>query len=106
MFHVVLYIFQTISYYTRAIIKGILRRFTRLCELQRICYGLPSGAPRTLAVEKSLSLSRNPVLKDLQAQLKTQIVRLELENAVYVVLREKKINPEVSISFFILQKIV
>lgn len=95
MMQIVLYIFHAISYYARPLIKGILRRFTRLCELQRICYGLPSGAPRTLAVENSLSLSRSPVLRELQAQLKTQVLRPELENAVYVVLREKKINPEV-----------
>jgi len=31
---------------------------SRLCELQRVCYGEPAGAQRTLAVEQSLKLSR------------------------------------------------
>ena len=34
----------------RPVIKGFLRVTTRLCELQRVCYGERDGAPRTLAV--------------------------------------------------------
>lgn len=48
--------------YVRPFIKWFLRQFTRLCELQRICYGHPEGAPRTKAVEQSLNLSRKPAI--------------------------------------------
>ena len=34
----------------RPLVKWFLRQTTRLCELQRICYGETSGAPRTIAV--------------------------------------------------------
>ena len=34
----------------RPVIKGFLRVTTRLCELQRVCYGERAGAPRTMAV--------------------------------------------------------
>ena len=38
----------------RPLVKWFLRQTTRLCELQRICYGEPSGAPRTIAVGMKL----------------------------------------------------
>ena len=34
----------------RPLVKWFLRQTTRLCELQRVCYGETSGAPRTIAV--------------------------------------------------------
>ena len=37
----------------RPLVKWFLRQTTRLCELQRICYGETSGAPRTIAVGES-----------------------------------------------------
>ena len=37
-------------YCFRPVIKGFLRVTTRLCELQRVCYGERAGAPRTMAV--------------------------------------------------------
>lgn len=43
----------------RPFIKWFLRKTTRLCELQRICYGDKPGAARTGNVERSLMLSRN-----------------------------------------------
>ncbi len=46
--------------YLRPFIKWFLHRFTRLCELQRICYGYPEGATRAKGVEMSLNLSRTP----------------------------------------------
>ena len=36
--------------YFRPVIKGFLRLTTRLCELQRICYGEKAGAPRSCGV--------------------------------------------------------
>jgi len=43
----------------RPAIKWFLRQTTRLCELQRICYGEAPGAHRTCAVELSLQQSRS-----------------------------------------------
>ncbi len=44
-------------WYFRPIIKWFLRQTTRLCELQRICYGELIGAHRTCAVGKILGLA-------------------------------------------------
>ena len=41
--------------YFRPAIKWFLRQTTRLCELQRICYGEAPGAQRTCAVGKFLN---------------------------------------------------
>ena len=41
-------------WYFRPAIKWFLRQTTRLCELQRICYGEAPGAQRTCAVGKNL----------------------------------------------------
>ena len=47
-------LFDTIYFYIyvyiRGLIKGFLRRTTKLCELQRVCYGEEEGAQRTKAV--------------------------------------------------------
>ena len=73
-----------------------------MCELQRICYGEPSGAPRALGVEYSLRVSRNPEIKSLLVYLDDIAdhhgitVRSEreiLEQAIRTVLITKKINP-------------
>ena len=45
--------------YFRPAIKWFLRQTTRLCELQRICYGEAPGAHRTCAVGKSTFYSRH-----------------------------------------------
>lgn len=53
-------------YFTlRPLLKWLLHRFTCLCELQRICYGIPGGARRAKAVENSLAWSRTEEIKDL-----------------------------------------
>lgn len=49
--------------YARPLIKWFLRRFTRLCELQRICYGSDVGAVRHKGIEESLTLSRQKPIK-------------------------------------------
>lgn len=73
-----------------------------MCELQRICYGEPSGAARTLAVEESLRQSRNPNITSLisylddtadQRGITTKTERKILENTIRTVLITKKINP-------------
>lgn len=56
--------FWSIFYvYARPLIKWFLRRFTRLCELQRICYGTAVGAVRHKGIEESLMLSRQKPIK-------------------------------------------
>ena len=40
-------------WYFRPVIKGFLRLTTRLCELQRICYGEKPGGMRSCAVGKA-----------------------------------------------------
>lgn len=73
-----------------------------MCELQRICYGEPSGAQRTLAVERSLRQSKNPSIKSLVAHLDEiadqQAISIKtereiLEEAIKTVLNAKDINP-------------
>lgn len=66
-------IFSLIYAYARPIIKWFLRRFTRLCELQRICYGSESGAPRKKGVEQCLALSRQASIKILIEKLNDSI---------------------------------
>lgn len=51
-------------FYLRPAIKWFLRQATRLCELQRICYGEAPGAQRTCAVEESLQQSRCSRIQD------------------------------------------
>ena len=41
-----------LCWYFRPAIKWFLRQTTRLCELQRICYGEAPGAQRTMGVGK------------------------------------------------------
>nr|CAG4637235.1 EOG090X0AMT [Ceriodaphnia reticulata]SVE73104.1 EOG090X0AMT [Ceriodaphnia reticulata] len=57
------WLFSAVSLYinklTRPFLKWILRRTTGLCELQRICYCEPSGAPRILGIEGSLKKSKS-----------------------------------------------
>ncbi|XP_011498106.1 PREDICTED: ELMO domain-containing protein 2 [Ceratosolen solmsi marchali] len=99
MFH---YIWSLINWYLRPFIKWVLRQTTHMCELQRICYGKPSGAPRTYAVEYSLRLSRNADIISLisylddianQCAITIRSERGILEEAIRTVLITKKINP-------------
>ncbi|KAL3280348.1 hypothetical protein HHI36_017837 [Cryptolaemus montrouzieri] len=94
--------------YLRSVLKWFLRRTTGLCELQRICYGEVSGAPRISAVEKSLNLSKSPQIKKLIAylndvsdnlRLKGSTEREILKGAVSTVLLVKRINPRIHFQF-------
>lgn len=55
--------------YIRPFIKWFLHAFTRLSELQRICYGARAGASRTSQVERSLELSKTPQIRRLVLDL-------------------------------------
>lgn len=95
-------IWSIFYWYLRPLIKWFLRQTTQMCELQRICYGEPSGASRALAVEQSLRLSKDPNIRTLVAYLddiaeqrgiNTGSERAILEEAIRTVLSTKKINP-------------
>ncbi|XP_049770655.1 ELMO domain-containing protein 2 [Schistocerca cancellata] len=49
----------------RPAVKWILRKTTKLCELQRICYGEKPGASRAHGVEFSLRYSRSQSIRKL-----------------------------------------
>ncbi|XP_046390822.1 ELMO domain-containing protein 2 [Ischnura elegans] len=76
-----------VYWYLRPILKWFLRRATKLCELQRICYGAPKGAQRTLGVESSMMNSRCPDIKRLVSDLNriSEMNRIQGENAKNVV---------------------
>ncbi|KAH8312272.1 hypothetical protein KR044_010026 [Drosophila immigrans] len=55
--------------YIRPFIKWFLHVFTRLSELQRICYGAKAGASRCRQIERSLLQSNQPDIKTLIREL-------------------------------------
>ncbi|XP_034487012.1 ELMO domain-containing protein 2 [Drosophila innubila] len=55
--------------YIRPFIKWFLHVFTRLSELQRICYGARAGASRCRQIERSLFQSKQPEIKTLLREL-------------------------------------
>ncbi|KYM94667.1 PREDICTED: ELMO domain-containing protein 2 [Cyphomyrmex costatus] len=96
------YFWALVCWYFRPLIKWFLHHTTQMCELQRICYGQPSGAPRAFAVEETLGQSRNTNIRTLVAYLNdiadhrgitTKTERKILEDAIRTVLVTKKINP-------------
>lgn len=84
----------------RKVIKWFLRRTTKLCELQRICYTQPPGAPRTIAVERSLRDSNRPQIRGLLTVLDARASdrnfysgrSILLPNAVSTIARVKRID--------------
>lgn len=101
-------IFSLIYAYTRPFIKWFLRRFTRLCELQRICYGSENGAPRKKGVEQSMALSRQASIKTLIEKLNNSIDNKvsahEFHNhiipyAISIISKTKQIKPKVHPAF-------
>lgn len=93
-----------LEWYLRPFIKWFLRKTTRLCELQRICYGSKIGAARNIGVEKSLMLSRTREVREVISYLDAVILEkrfvtcnLEgvLDPAINIILKVKKINPKV-----------
>lgn len=100
-------IFSLIYAYARPFIKWFLRRFTRLCELQRICYGSESGASRKKGVEQSLTLSRQASIKTLIEKLNSSIDNKTshefheqlIPYAISIILKTKQIKPKVHPDF-------
>ncbi|XP_031626310.1 ELMO domain-containing protein 2 [Contarinia nasturtii] len=101
-------IFSFLYAYARPFIKWFLRHFTRLCELQRICYGFESGAPRKKSIEQSLELSRQKKIKDvidrLNKSIESDVIAEEfydqhIPHAVSIILKVKKIKPKIHPDF-------
>ncbi|KAI9579678.1 ELMO domain-containing protein 2 [Glossina fuscipes] len=99
-------LFPFICKYMRPFMKWFLHTFTRLCELQRICYGAQPGARRTKQVEWSLESSNQPDIKQLIRELneaveycsEDELKSLTLK-AVSVVQRVKRIKPSIHPDF-------
>ncbi|XP_063226635.1 ELMO domain-containing protein 2 [Bacillus rossius redtenbacheri] len=97
-----------IYWYLRPFIKWFLRRTTKLCEIQRICYGERPGAPRTLKVEYSLVNSRSCAIQHLIKQL-DNLAAFEkfrsddryhiISYATNIILDVKGINPKIHPQF-------
>lgn len=102
-------VFDLLYWYVRPLLKWFLRRFTALCELQRICYGTSVGARRTKAVEKSLEMSRTEQLRNLvrsldermadRALTNDQFLGDVMERAPLTVMQIKNIKPAVHPDF-------
>lgn len=101
-------LFNYLYWYFRPLIKWFLRHTTRLCELQRVCYGEPYGAHRSLAVEFSLTHSKSTKVKELiqmlddvtsKQEFKDDIEKAIITQAVITVLQVKKINPKWHLQF-------
>lgn len=92
--------------YIRPFIKWFLHTFTRLCELQRICYGARAGANRTRQVERSLALSKHIEIRKLLNELDEVVEHCNEEElkrfpvqAVAVVQRAKHIKSRIHPDF-------
>lgn len=94
--------------YVRPLFKWLLRKTTKLCELQRICYGEKHGAKRSLAVEYSLMHTRRNELQELvkflnkmaeERKLYGKGLMMSVKGSVDTILLTKKINPTVHVSF-------
>ncbi|CAG4992710.1 unnamed protein product [Parnassius apollo] len=96
------------AWYLRPLIKWFFRKTTRLCELQRICYGDKAGAARTCNIEKSLMLSRTQNVKEVISFLDATVsehrfipenFRDILEPSISIIVRVKKINTKLHTPF-------
>lgn len=107
---IVFNIWSALQWYLRPFIKWFLRKTTRLCELQRICYGDRVGAERTCNVEKSLMLSRTRDVKEIVSYLDGTVTQKRflpsnfreiLDPSIAIIIRIKKINPRLHGSFVV-----
>lgn len=100
--------FYLIYGYVRPLLKWLLHTFTRLSELQRICYGHPEGSVRTKGVEQSLRLSRQPAIKHMiifmDQRMEEEFSSKEMSDylvpkAVQAIVTVKKIDPKIHPDF-------
>lgn len=92
----------------RPCIKWFLRKTTKLCELQRICYGEPVGCPRSKGVEHSLSLSKDVNIREMikflnkvskERRMYGATHKTSLEKSIHIVILAKQINPRIHRQF-------
>jgi len=101
------HLINLICWYLRPLVKWFLRQTTRLCELQRICYGESSGAPRTIGVENSLLMSRVPEIQKLLKSMDTKVkknlsledVKSVLDSSCSQIMKIKEIKPDLHRQF-------
>lgn len=99
-------IFPGIFALIRPFLKWFLHRFTRLCELQRICYGCTRGASRNKQLEVSLNLSKNPSIKNMIREFDEYVEHcsdrefdLLPARGVAAIIYAKKIKPKIHPDF-------
>uniref|UniRef100_A0A1B6DXP2 ELMO domain-containing protein n=1 Tax=Clastoptera arizonana TaxID=38151 RepID=A0A1B6DXP2_9HEMI len=101
-------VYTFIYLYIRQFIKWFLRKTTKLCELQRICYGEPVGCLRSRGVEYSLSLSRDVNIKEMikflnkvtdERRMYGATLKTALEKSIHIILLTKQINPGIHKQF-------
>lgn len=90
----------------RPFLKWFLHRFTRLCELQRICYGCRRGASRNKNLESSLNLSKNTSIKNMIREFDAYVEHcrdkefdLLPARGVAAIIYAKKIKPKIHPDF-------
>ncbi|XP_068240527.1 ELMO domain-containing protein 2 isoform X1 [Palaemon carinicauda] len=93
-------IMNTLYWWMRPLIKWVLRRTTRLCELQRVCYGEYKGTQRTAGVEFSLEHSRTleiqKCVKYIDSKCEERTLKPNLIHyAVFAIARIKRIDTKV-----------
>lgn len=95
-----LLIINAVKWYVRLIVKWFLRKTTKSCELQRLCYTQSLGAPRTLRIELSLRNSTTPKICGLLTVLDAQASQRKfcserailLTNAISMIKTVKRID--------------
>lgn len=75
-------IVNLVCWYLRPLIKWFLRKTTRLCELQRVCYGEPNGAARTLGIETSMMQSRNKDITSVLMSMDSSVSKFNTEESL------------------------
>ncbi|XP_078719077.1 ELMO domain-containing protein 1-like isoform X1 [Lampetra fluviatilis] len=80
--------------FLRGWIKWVFRQLSGRCELQRICYRHKTGATRALAIEYSLTASKNVVLCSA-----VKVSEPEVEKTAEEIMHVKKINPSTNPTF-------
>nr|XP_032811025.1 ELMO domain-containing protein 1-like isoform X2 [Petromyzon marinus]XP_032811026.1 ELMO domain-containing protein 1-like isoform X2 [Petromyzon marinus]XP_032811027.1 ELMO domain-containing protein 1-like isoform X2 [Petromyzon marinus]XP_032811029.1 ELMO domain-containing protein 1-like isoform X2 [Petromyzon marinus] len=80
--------------FLRGWIKWFFRQLSGRCELQRICYRHKTGATRALAIEYSLTASKNVVLCSA-----VKVSEPEVEKTAEAIMHVKKINRSTNPTF-------
>ncbi|XP_018327865.1 ELMO domain-containing protein 2 [Agrilus planipennis] len=101
-----------IKSWLHSLFKWFLRTTTKLCELQRICYGHMRGAGRFINTERSLNASKSPTIKKLVAHLnevsdnqrflgenKEELIKKSVKTILLVKKITRKIHPQFVQSF-------